>query len=145
MNMTYKLTEADNRYYADLRKDAYLHLDIRIEWGSKKEVRDRWAAVMTELGITHRISDPTSAHGHAAARKMSDILGDDEATEFVTYSTYGIWVETHIADAWIKAQTDCKVLSKEDRPAFRRAALAHARSRGAQPHGWKPMAHELRS
>lgn len=126
MNMTYKLTEADNRYYADLRKDAYLHLDIRIEWGSKKEVRDRWAAVMTELGITHRISDPTSAHGHAAARKMSDILGDDEATEFVTYSTYGIWVETHIADAWIKAQTDCKVLPKEDRPAFRRAALAHA-------------------
>ena len=107
-------------------------LDTRIEWGAKKEVRDRWARVMTELGIPHQKSEPTTAHSFAAARRRSDRLGDDMASEFISYDTYGLWVSRPIWDAWIAAQEACHVLPAAERPAFRRAALAHAWLREAE-------------
>jgi hypothetical protein len=101
-------------------------LSARIGW-AKEEVRDRWAAIMAELGIPYEISDPTSPHAEAAGRAMTDRYGDDEhPSYFRAYDDWGLRVTTATADAWETGKRAAKAAPKSESTAIRRAALAAA-------------------
>jgi hypothetical protein len=104
-------------------------LNSRIGW-AKKEICERWATIMTELGIPYELSSPTTSEEEAEGRALTDRYEDEEiANMFRVHDDWGLYVTDAIAAAWLAGKEAAKSAPKSESTAVRRAALAKAATR----------------